>query len=50
MLCPLARHFILRLILFQPRKRFDMTEKLLTGTSTKFLIGHFFTSLFLSKR
>ena len=33
MLCPLARHFIRCLALGRPRKtRFDMTEKLLTGT------------------
>ena len=31
-LCPLARHYILCLVLVQPRKtRLDITEKLLTG-------------------
>ena len=30
--CPLARHFILCLVLVQPRKTlYDMTEKMLTG-------------------
>ena len=32
-LCPWARHFILCLVLVQPRKTFpDITETLLTGT------------------
>ena len=33
-LCPSVRHFILSLVLVQPRKLPDMTEKLLIGTKS----------------